>query len=172
MRVSAANPLHSRKGTFVMHHYTESGLDNVWLKNGYTVKQTPHGKAVAVMDADALRKVLAMWLTKKEGRLTGKEFRYLRGMLCLSQLNAAQMLGVTEGAVSLWERTGKVPSASDALMRLLVLEKMEGDGKVGEIIHRVNAVDRLVNQNIVASERGHKWSAKAQEGRPEELATA
>jgi DNA-binding transcriptional regulator YiaG len=155
-----------------MHHYTESGLDTVWLKNGYTVKKTPYGKAVAVIDADSLHKMLAAWLTKKEGRLTGKEFRYLRGMLCLSQLNAAKMLGFTEGAVSLWERTGKVPSAGDALMRLLVLEKLQGDGKVREVIERVNAVDRLVNQNIVASERGHKWSAKAQEGRPEELVAA
>jgi hypothetical protein len=57
-------------------------------------------------------------------------------------------------------------------MRLLVLEKLQGDGKVREVIERVNAVDRLVNQNIVASERGHKWSAKAQEGRPEELVAA
>lgn len=155
-----------------MHHYTESGLDNVWLKNGYTVRKTPYGKAVAVVDADALNKLLAVRLTKKEGRLSGKEFRYLRGMLCLSQLNTARMLGVTEGAVSLWERTGKVPSASDTLMRLLVLEKLEGDGKVGVIIDRVNAVDRLVNQNIVASERGHKWSTKALEGRPVEMAAA
>jgi putative transcriptional regulator len=155
-----------------MHHYTESGLDNVWLKNGYTVKQTPYGKAVAVTDADSLHRMLAVWLTKKEGSLTGKEFRYLRGMLCLSQQNAGKMLGFTEGAVSLWERTGKVPTAGDALMRLLVLEKLQGDGKVKEIIERVNAVDRLVNQNIVASERGHKWSAKTQENRPEELVAA
>jgi hypothetical protein len=49
-------------------------------------------------------------------------------------------------------------------MRLLALEKLEGDGKVGEIIDRVNAVDRLVNQNIVASERGHKWSAQGAKG--------
>jgi DNA-binding transcriptional regulator YiaG len=156
----------------MMHHYTESGLDNVWLKNGYIVKKTPYGKAVAIADADSLHKLLAVWLTRKEGRLTGKEFRYLRGMLCLSQSNTARMLGVTEGAVSLWERTGKVPSASDTLMRLLALEKLEGDGKVGEIIDRVNAVDRLVNQNIVASERGHKWSAKAQESRPVQMAVA
>lgn len=149
-----------------MHHYTESGLDHVWLKNGYTVSSTPYGKAVAVTDADALHEVLALWLTRKQGRLTGKEFRYLRGMLGLSQLNASRMLGVTEGAVSLWERTGKVPATSDALMRLLVLEKLQGDGKVGEIIERVNAVDRLVNQNIVASERGHKWVAKGQAGQP------
>ncbi len=155
-----------------LHHYTESGLDNVWLKNGYTVKQTPYGKAVAVMEAVALHERLAEFLANKQGRSTGKEFRYLRGMLCLSQLNAARLLGVTEGAVSLWERTGKVPSASDTVMRLLVLEQLKGDGKVGEIIQRVNAVNRLVHQNIVASERGHKWSAKAQAIRPVELSAA
>jgi hypothetical protein len=35
-----------------MYHYTESGLDNVWLANGYTVIETPYGKGVSVRDAD------------------------------------------------------------------------------------------------------------------------
>lgn len=29
-----------------MHHYTESGLQNVWLENGYHVRKTPYGDAV------------------------------------------------------------------------------------------------------------------------------
>lgn len=77
------------------------------------------------------------------------------------------MTGVTEGAVSLWERTGKVPKSGDALARLLVLEKLAGDGKVSEIIDRINTVDRLVNQQVVARARQHKWTAKAQAERPE-----
>lgn len=150
-----------------MYHYTECGLDNVWLENGYKVHQTPCGKGVAVVDADQLHETLAMCLTRKEGRLTGKEFRFLRTMLLLSQDSLAKMTGVTEGAVSLWERTGKVPKSGDALARLLVLEKLEGDCKVSEIIDRINTVDRLVNQQVVARARQHKWTAKAQAERPE-----
>lgn len=31
-----------------MYHYTQCGLDNVWLENGYKVKKTAYGQAVAV----------------------------------------------------------------------------------------------------------------------------
>lgn len=150
-----------------MYHYTESGLDNVWLANGYTVKQTPYGKGVSVVDADGLLKTLALCLTKKEGRLTGKEFRFLRTLLCLAQRSLAEMVGVTEGAVSLWERTGKVPKQGDAAVRLLVLEKLDGDGRWSDMIERINTVDRLVNQQIVARTRQHNWTAKRQTERPE-----
>jgi len=150
-----------------MYHYTASGLDNVWLQNGYTVKQTPYGQAVAVVDADGLHKMLAMRLTKKPGRLNGKEFRFLRNLMCLSQQGLAGMVGVSEQSLSLWERTGKIPKSGDALIRMLVIEKVEGDGKMSEVIDRVNTVERLVNQQIVASAKSHKWTTRAQAERPE-----
>lgn len=150
-----------------MYHYTTSGLDNVWLSNGYTVKQTPYGKAVAVVDADGLHQMLAIHLTEKPGRLNGKEFRFLRSLMCLSQQSLAKMVGVTEQALSLWERTGKIPKSGDVVVRMLVLEKLTGDGKMSEIIDRVNTIERLVNQQIVAKARSHKWSTRTQAEKPE-----
>jgi len=153
-----------------MYHYTESGLDNVWLENGFNVINTPYGKAVSIDDADGLHELLAIDLTDKVGKLNGKEFRFLRAILCLSQQSFANMHGVTEQAVSLWERYGKVPKAADVMLRMLVLERFTGDGKITEVINRINTVERLVNQNIVAKERNHKWSSKAQAEKPELVA--
>ena len=85
-----------------MHHYTDCGLDNVWLHNGFTEKKTAYGNAVSVVEADDLHEKLALSLTEKQGRLTGKEFRFLRTMLCLSQGSLAVMMGATEQSVSLW----------------------------------------------------------------------
>ena len=53
---------------------------------------------------------------------------------------------------------------------MLVLERFTGDGKITEVINRINTVERLVNQNIVAKERNHKWSSKAQAEKPELVA--
>lgn len=150
-----------------MYHYTDSGLNNVWLENGYNVKITPYGKGVSIDDADGLHALIACDLTNKEGRLTGKEFRFLRTILCLSQKSFADMQGLTEQAVSLWERTGKVPKSADATMRMLALETLEGDGKMSEVIKRINTVERLVNQKIIATEYRHKWRTKAHAGKPE-----
>ena len=80
----------------MMYHYTECGLDNVWLENGYKVHKTPYGKGVSIDDASGLHAVLVAELVKKQGRITGKELRFLRTHLALSQSNLAKCLGATE----------------------------------------------------------------------------
>jgi DNA-binding transcriptional regulator YiaG len=143
-----------------MYHYTQCGLDNVWLENGFTVKNTPYGKGISIEDAVGLHQVLALDLTKKKGSITGKELRFLRVAIGLSQEGLGRLLGATEQSVSLWERTGKVPKNSDSLTRMLVSEKLNGNCKVTEVIERINTVERMCNQRIVARETKHKWRAK------------
>lgn len=142
-----------------MYHYKACGLDNVWLENGYTVKKTPYGDAVAVRDAEQLHSVLGVELTKKNGRLTPNEVRFLRTQLCLSQKSLGEMLGVSDQAVSLWERgQGDIPVSQDTLIRMIYLHKVNGDGDVCQIINRVNTVDRLLHQKIVAREKQSHWA--------------
>ena len=66
-------------------HDTACGLDNVWLVNGFKVKATRHGNAVAVSDVDGLHHLIAQTLTDKPGRLTGKAFRFLRTLCVFKQ---------------------------------------------------------------------------------------
>ncbi len=42
-----------------MHHYVESGLDNVWLANGYTIHKTKYGEGVSIDNTDALHRAIA-----------------------------------------------------------------------------------------------------------------
>ena len=144
-----------------MYHYTESGLGNAWLANGFKLKKTRYGEAVAIDDVDGLHLAISKNLIDKRGRLTGKEFRFIRTLMGMSQVGIAGMLGVQEQSVSLWERTGKVPKAQDALIRLIANEQLvKGNCGIAEVIDRINVVERLVNQRIVAKEQGHKWTAK------------
>lgn len=155
-----------------MYHYTQCGLDNVWLENGYKIKSTPYGKGVSIEDAEGLHKVLALGLTKKKGRITGKELKFLRVAMGLSQEGLGQMLGVGEQSVSLWERTGKVPQTADSVTRMLVSEKLNGNYKITDVIERINTVERIINQRIVARETRHKWSSKLEEHNDERFALA
>jgi DNA-binding transcriptional regulator YiaG len=155
-----------------MYHYTECGLDNVWLENGYTERMTPYGKGVSIEDADGLHSVLVSALLEKKGRVTGKELRFLRVELGLSQDNLGRCLGATDQSVSLWERTGKVPATSDALVRLLVIERLRGNVKVTKILDRINDVDRLVNQKIVARETRRRWRSEVAAAEDERFALA
>lgn len=130
-------------------HYTACGLDNVWLANGYKVKATRHGNAVAVDDVDGLHRLIAQTLIDKPGRLTGQEFRFLRVQLGLSQQALAQLLDFSENAVSLWERKDTVPATCDQWIRISVLAKLEGKTRLADAIARTQAVHKLIYQKYV-----------------------
>ena len=48
-----------------MYHYTESGLQNIWLANGYTKRQTERGESVAIHDADQLHEAIGRTLAAR-----------------------------------------------------------------------------------------------------------
>ena len=133
-------------------HYTACGLDNVWLAGGFKTKQTPHGKAVAVQDVDGLHQLIGQTLIEKKGRLTGKEFRFLRTQLGLSQEALGGQLGFSENAVSLWERKDTVPVACDQGLRMMVLAKYSGNMRLVDALNRVQAVHQLIYQKYLVKE--------------------
>ena len=45
-----------------LYHFTECGLDNVWLKNGFTIKETPFGPAVSFAALEQLLDEIAAHL--------------------------------------------------------------------------------------------------------------
>jgi putative transcriptional regulator len=142
-----------------MLKYKESGLRNVWLQNGYTVKNTPYGKAVAIQDVEGLNHLLAKMIAQKP-RLTGAEFRFLRKELDLSQAALARMFGCDAQTIALWEKNKvRLPRLADRMLRLLYREHAEGNVKIREIIERENDVDRKEKIVLVETDKG--WRAKA-----------
>ena len=148
-----------------MYHYTDGGLTNVWLANGYTVHRTPHGKAVSIHDLDGLTKAICLALTEKSGVLTGTEFRFIRqGGMLLSQPALGKMIGVDGQTVARWEKTGgRVPQWADKLVRLLYVAHAAGHEPIRRAIERVRAVERLVKQRIVVQESERGWKPEIQE---------
>lgn len=145
-----------------MYHYTDGGLTNVWLVNGYQEKKTPYGKAVAITDVEGLTKAICSALVCKKGRLTGNEFRYIRQALRLSQSSLAKMLDNTEQAVALWEKKARVPAWADKLVRFYYVAHTNGNTKVKAMVKVFNQVEALANQKIVLSETDHGWEAETE----------
>ncbi len=146
-----------------MLRYAGCGLRNVWLQNGYTVKQTPHGKAVAIQDVDGLHRVLALMITRKP-RMSGAEFRFLRKELDLSQAALAQMFGYDAQTIALWEKNKlRVPRLADRMLRLIYREHAEGNVKIREMIDRVADTDRRDHETrkLVFVDTDKGWKAKA-----------
>ena len=147
-----------------MYHYTDGGLRNVWLANGYEIKKTPFGEGVTFHNLDGLTTSICIALTKKAGVLTGSEFRYIRsaGML-LSQPAMGKLLGIDGQSVARWEKTGKVPKWADKLVRLMYLAQAQGNEPISSAVERVKTVERLVKQRIVVKESRGQWKPSLQE---------
>jgi putative transcriptional regulator len=108
----------SKAGT--MYHYTESGLRNVWLVNGFKRHKTVHGAGVAFENIEGLHRELGRWLCANAPRFKGPEFRFLRLELELSQAALAHLLGNDAQSVALWEKGKvKVPKWADRFMGAL-----------------------------------------------------
>jgi DNA-binding transcriptional regulator YiaG len=137
-----------------MLHYTDGGLKNIWIANGYEIRKTSHGKAIAIHDIDGLTQAICSALTKKNNPLTGKEFRYIRSAgLLMSQDGIGKIIGADAQSVARWEKHGRLPKWADKLIRLVYLESKGCNAEIKATISRIITVERLVNQKIVISEK-------------------
>lgn len=122
------------------YHYTECGLDNVYLENGFTVHKTAYGKGVSIDDTKGLHRVIGQWIIALPKPLNGAELRFIRTELDVTQKDLAGILGTTEQTLRLWEkrRTNPLPSGpADRLVRAFYAEYLNGNASVIRMTERL-----------------------------------
>ena len=140
------------------YHYTESGLDNVWLRGGVEYRVSPYGKTVSIQDVRGLHEAIARLLCGKSERLTGKECRFLRVELDLSRKKLAELIVMSHQAIENWELGGVVRNgAVDKIIRQLYLESVGDDPRFGELIKHLAEHDRQ-DLALVLSKKNNVWS--------------
>ena len=148
------------------YRYLGSGLDNVYLRNGYEFRQTDSGlEVVCIDDVMGLHRAIARSVCDLRRPPAPKEFKFLRKELDLSQRQAATMLGVDEQTVSLWER-GNSPlnPAAEMLLRVLMKETLSGNAEVKSALERYCELDREERESQKALEfeiRQQDWGLAA-----------
>jgi len=102
------------------YHYTDSGLDSVYLVNGYEFVKSPRGEGIRIRNVDGLHRAIGMTLVKLSRPLAGQEIRFLRKEMLMSQQMLGDLLDVRELTVARWEKDQTpVPRAADAALRKL-----------------------------------------------------
>lgn len=130
------------------YHYTECGLDDVFLMNGFEWNASLRGRTIAIKDIDALHQAIGGHLSRYKKVLSGKELRFLRQEMLLSQATLAHLLDVSEQTVHRWEaEKTSCPRAAEALIRRLYLEHGNAaDEKLRDVLRRIadreDALDR------------------------------
>ncbi len=127
------------------YHYVECGLDDVYLVNGFERTKSARGTSIAIRDIDALHRAIGESLCLKKKDLTGKEFRFLRREMLMSQSTLAHLLDVGEQTVHRWE-TGKasIPKAAEALLRLMYRD--EPNSRVRDQLNRIADLEDVIDR--------------------------
>ncbi|MGH8562746.1 MAG: helix-turn-helix domain-containing protein [Gammaproteobacteria bacterium] len=125
------------------YHYRDCGLPNVWLRNGFTVRETAYGKALAIHDLEGLHRTIGLYLVDREPDVSGAEVRFLRKELDMSQKRLAEVLGVSENTVRGWENDrAAISGPAERVLRILYREHVAGDGSVRGLVERLAELDR------------------------------
>lgn len=115
------------------YHYTDSGLDNIWLVGGVEHHDTPYGPATSIHDVDDLHQVIARDIIDSPN-MTGQEFRFLRIELDLSQKVLAQLLKATVQQVHRWENgKSEIPGPAQVALAGYYLEANDPDKITGNL---------------------------------------
>ena len=147
-----------------MYHYTESGLRNVYLVNGFKIEKTAHGKGVAFENIEGLHRAIGKRLCAYSPRLKGPEVRFLRSEMDLSQAALAALLGNDAQSVALWEKAKvKVPKWADRFLRALYREHVGENVKIRALVERVAAMESEAKPQarLEAEKAKGGWQLKA-----------
>ncbi|MGD0961055.1 MAG: hypothetical protein ABSB19_14715 [Methylomonas sp.] len=145
-----------------MHHYKSCGLNNIWLENGYSIiNDEEYGECVSISDTVGLHKAIAHDLIFNKPTLTGKEFRFLRKELDLSQKALSDLLGNEEQAVARWEKTGHVPKWADRLLRACVAEFYGEPTGIQRLIARIRDIDEQGQEKKIFKDDNSGWKKAA-----------
>jgi DNA-binding transcriptional regulator YiaG len=144
------------------YHYTQCGLDDIYLLNGVIRRVTPYGEGAAVENADELHEAIALSLCTGKAFLTGKEFRFLRKLMELSQAELARLFGCNVQAVARWEKgLTSIPGAADRLMRVFYAATIKLEMSATDLIEQVSELDDTPAERQVFEETDHGWKAAA-----------
>lgn len=145
------------------YHYTECGLDYIWLENGVFQEETPYGNATSIADLDDLHKTIGLSIVRSKGSFSGQEIKFLRHEMDMSQNALSDLLGSNEQTFSRWERNKCVISGpAQKLLSVLYWEYVNGEGALKDILENISELDAKIHDHKLTLARlDEKWQTAA-----------
>jgi DNA-binding transcriptional regulator YiaG len=114
--------LKGRRRAAEPYRYLESGLDNVFLLNGFAIEKTTYGPVVTIDELNDLHCAIGLYIVHKPGPMSGAEFRFLRKQMELTQSQLAAIMNTTDQTIANYEK-GKTADfgPADPFIRLTYL---------------------------------------------------
>lgn len=120
------------------YRYTECGLDNVIVDGVQFLTDDSGEEVVCIPNINDLHLAIAQGILLQKSSMSGKELRFLRTEMGLTQAQIAELVRREPLAISRWER-GECPidGNAEALIRLYAMEVLKLDrSAIKDIIDR------------------------------------
>lgn len=144
--------------------YRACGLDGIYLLNGFHVEEHDGEQYVFIDHEDELHREIARHVICTRKSLTGKEIRFLRNTLDLTQKQLAQRLGNNSQSIARWEKGEiEIPADAEKLLRIFALASIatpeEKDALRQLILKRLAELDEMDERqsSTAAFERYNRW---------------
>ena len=129
------------------YHYTECGIDDVYLVNGFEFVDTPQGRRVIITNIDRLHEVIGEFLVNKKRDLNGSDLQFLRHEMLMSQAVLAGLLEVSVQTVHRWEsRKTDISKPAESLVRLLYGEHIGRNNKTHALLKRLADLEDEIDE--------------------------
>lgn len=107
------------------YHYTMSGLEGIYLLNGYRIEDVDGEEYVSITDIQGLHCAIGRHLVTHRKALAPREIRFLRNTMGMTQADLADLLGNNSQSVARWEKGAcDMPGASEKLLRAVFLASL------------------------------------------------
>jgi putative transcriptional regulator len=141
--------------------YKGCGLDDVFLVSGYDVVSTHYGEGVVVRHLDKLHDAIGLFLVTNRKVLLGKELRFLRTEMGLTQSDLARFMGCNAQQVARYEKDqNEVPGPADRLIRLLYKDQVKEAGSklaIKKVLETLDRLDDAVSAPMVFRQVDSDW---------------
>lgn len=153
----------------IEYHYTESGLDNIYLVNGFTLTKEGDDEILHIHDIHGLHKAIGSILISKSGLLSNKEIKFIRHTIDLSQKTLAAILGVDYQTVLGWEKGKRsISKTADHYLKtyLFAYLNRESNSIIYDKINEIADLDsgivkKKVEQKLKLQSQDDEWKMVA-----------
>lgn len=162
MKNTNANWRHKGEADKKPLHYTACGLDDVYLVSGYDEVKTSEGDGLSIKKLEQLHMAIGCSLVQKKKVLSGKELRFLRKQLDLSQAELGALVGLTSQQVARWEKgESEISGAADVVLRMLFIEHKGGRINMRDLVEKLNEMDSSIEEKFFFEKTANGWKSKA-----------
>lgn len=148
--------------------YRGCGLDNIFLCNGFSTENVDGEEYVHVEDVEGLHRAIALHLVGNRKVLAGKEIKFIRRVMDLTQSDLARRIGATSQTVARWEKEQtEMPGHADLMLRISFLVSLltpeEFAGLVKDLPMKLEQMDEARNEPVQFRhlEGAHSWKEAA-----------